>query len=115
MEGDQFGWSPDVGRFVRREDTIYTEHGHTYVDGDGYAFRVGSMSDTPPTDGENYADWSESKREEVIAMNRARTEKYEEEEAREVKKRNALVEQAKAKLTPEEYEAIVNFAQDWRR
>lgn len=62
-KGDQFGYSPDIGKFVTRGDKTYSEHGHVFKEGDGGFFR--SM----PRDAdshENYADWTDEHRASVL-------------------------------------------------
>lgn len=102
MKGDTFGWSPDVGEFVRRDGKVYTEYGHV-IDEATSAFRVGFGNPVPK---ENYADWSDEKRGQVCAYWQAFSAAREAEEKEQHEKRLKFVESAKAKLTPEEWEAL---------
>lgn len=72
MTYDAFGYSPDVGSFVIRDDKMYTEHGRVYE-----AHERTMIRSMPLTAGshENYADWPAEKRAQVLA---AATKEYEE-------------------------------------
>ena len=61
---------------------------------------------------ENYADWSEARRLEVREANAAQGRAWEAKEAARVAQREVLVEQARAKLTAEEFDAVYGMGCD---
>lgn len=104
-KGDQFGYSPDIGKFVTRGDKTYSEHGYIIRKGDGDFFR--SM----PRDAdshENYADWTDERRAAVLDENTRKSQEYEKQRDTKRDARRALVAQAKEKLTEEEFEAVLS-------
>ena len=100
------GWSPDGGRFWRKDGKLYWEDGD--ITEDGGIMR--EMPDLRPKsewkEGENYSLWSDEKRAEVKAAKKAERDLYEKERADEFAKYKALCLSAKSKITREEYEAI---------
>jgi len=109
--GDEFGWSPDWGaQYVLRDGVYYTEHGGEVRIPPGYCVRACPF----PADGckENFADWSPEKRAEVKAKRVAETEEARREYQLEIDARNALVESARAKLTEDEFDAVVDWARE---
>ena len=100
--GDAFGFSPDVGRFVLRNDLMYTEHGAVYT----RAEQTWIRSMPTATGEENYADWSDGKRAEVAAENARKYALQEEERKAARQAQELLVLSAKAKLTEEEFDAV---------
>jgi hypothetical protein len=102
MAGDEFFYGPDVGQAVRRGGFLYTKYGQVLP-------RNAVVRMLPCTaDGvdENYADWSEEHRSAVHEAYAAEDRKIEAEEAARRAKRDALVVQARAKLTTEEFDAV---------
>ena len=55
---------------------------------------------------ENYADWSDNRRLEAREAYAAQGRAWEAKEAARVAQRDVLVEQARAKLTAEEFDAV---------
>lgn len=110
MTGDTFGWSPDIGSYVRREGQVYTEHGAIHH---GNAmFRSMGEKPTQEEGKENYADWTVEQREAV--KNRLHAQQAQEDLHQSLKEqaRDLLVASGKAKLTEEEFEAIVDQTAD---
>jgi hypothetical protein len=102
MNIDQFGYSPDIGSYVKRNGKIYTEYGAVYSD--SFLIRSALCSSIS----ENYADWTEEHRAEVKA---AFEKKWEEEKnKKDVEKAShqKLIEQAKTKLTEDEFWAVMH-------
>jgi len=107
VSDDEFGFSPDVGKYVRRGRRMHTEYGHIYEAHEQTMIR--SMPVVPGSH-ENYAEWTDEQRAHALAVVERSSEEHEKAEAAERSARLKLVEQAKAKLTEEEYEAIVDTA-----
>ena len=111
---DQFSFSPDVGRLVCRGDFLYTEYGEVIP-------RKGSFIRMMPCDrGENYADWSEEHRCTVREAFQAQWRKEDAARAaaraEQRARREVLVNQARCKLTDEEFEAVYDKGcEDGRR
>ena len=106
---DQFCFSPDVGRLVRRGDFFYTEYGEVIP---SRSF-VRTM---PCEQGENYADWSEAHRNAVREAFQAQWRREDAARAELRARREALVDQARCKLTDEEFEAVYDKGyEDGRR
>jgi hypothetical protein len=100
LDKDRFGWSPDIGRFVVRDGLTYTEYGTILEPGTLYREGFGAYEH------ENYADWTEEHRAEVLAATQARVRGREEVRLAELEERRKLLARAKLKLTEEEYNAI---------
>jgi hypothetical protein len=109
MEGDVFCFSPDIGRYVQRGGKAYSEHGRVY-DLPGAMFR--SMP-SPHGSTPNYADWTDEERAAALSSARSAQEAAAASLAAQAAVRNALVESARQKLTPEEFDAVVNLGQDY--
>ena len=109
---DEFFYGPDVGQAVRRGSFLYTKYGEVLPR--NAVVRMLSCS----SDGvdENYADWSEEYRRAVREAYATEDRKMDAEEAERRAHRDALVEQARAKLTTEEFYAVCcKFDDDERR
>jgi hypothetical protein len=104
MIDDEFGYSPDVGRYVRRYGRLYTEDGCVYEENEYTTIRGMPLGAGAH---ENYAEWTDEQRARVLAAAKQTYEEYKKVKEAEHFARLKLVEQAKAKLTEEEYEAIV--------
>ena len=106
MDGDAFGYSPDIGNFVTRDGKTYTEHGYVYA--------RGSVFRTMPTGThhENYADWTDEQRAAKVAEYVQRREDRERERKLAREARRSLVAQAKTKLTEEEFEAVLGYEEE---
>lgn len=102
MTGDEFGYSPDIGKFVIRGDKIYSEYGCVYERG-GMFRSMPRGADSH----ENYADWTEQQR--AAKLDEALRNQEEEQNRRNIKRdaRRILVAQAEKKLTKEEFEAVL--------
>jgi len=98
---DEFLFSPDIGKLVRRDGYMYTEYGEVAP----YSPWVRLMS-VPAGSHENYADWSEEYRRAVREVYAAEDRKRKTVEAEDRARRDALVEQARVKLTKEEFDAV---------
>jgi hypothetical protein len=107
MTGDEFGYSPDIGKFVTRGGKIYAETGAVYESDS--MFR--SMPCTADSH-ENYADWTKEQRAAQLAEERRNHEEYKKQRDVERKARRALVAQAKEKLTEEEFQAVLGYEDD---
>lgn len=104
-KGDVFGFSPDIGKFVERDGKTYSEWGHVY--GSDACFRsLPYGSDAH----ENYADWTDEQRSERLAKNVLEHEEYKKRRQAERDARQVLVDSAKAKLTEEEFSAVLQYA-----
>lgn len=109
MENDYYGYSPDIGKFVRRNDKVYTSGGEIINESAG-----GPMFREIPSSAaffeENFADWTDEQR----AQKRAERDRAVAEEKERMRvaaeKRRALIESARKKLEPEEFDAIVEQA-----
>ena len=99
---DQFFWSPDVGQAVQRGDFMYTQYGEV-IPSNAW---VRMMPTAAHCIIENYADWSEARRLEAREAHAAQAQAWEAKEAARVAQRDVLVEQARAKLTAEEFNAV---------
>ena len=106
MNGDEFGYSPDIGHFVTRNGKTYTEHG--YVFGTDLIFRAMPSGSS----GENYADWTDEQRAVKVAERVQRQEEQQRERKLERDSRRLLVIQAKSKLTKEEFEAVLGYNEE---
>ena len=98
-------WSPDGGRFWRKDGKLYWSDGEITDDG-GIMREMPTMPGVDYSHYENYSEWSDEKRAEVkakLAAERAELARLEKLEEDEIK---ALCISAKAKLTKEEYDAI---------
>ena len=103
---DEFFYGPDVGQAVRRGGFLYTKYGEVLPRN-----AVVRMLPCSSVD-ENYADWSEEYRRAVREAYATEDRKMEAEEAECRARRGALVEQARAKLTEEEFDAVYDKAFD---
>jgi hypothetical protein len=104
MKEDQFGFSPDIGKFVIREGVTYSEYGFVYCQGAiyrGMPCKAGAH--------ENYADWTDTQRAEKMAQTEAKNDQMREEQKRRSDARKLLVEQARKKLTEEEFDAVLDY------
>lgn len=108
-ENDEFGYSPDIGKFVVRGGKTYTEYGHVHEPKSGMAWR--SMS-WPADSFENYADWTDERRAARVAEVALEAEEYEKKREAERAARRVLVTRAKEKLTEEEFNAVLSYAHD---
>lgn len=108
MKGDRFGWSPDIGGYVLRDDKYYSEYGRVYEMSIDCMFRTGLDEGDVPVGQENYADWTDEKREQVFAALKKAADVEDEERQAEIDARVATIRQAAKKLTKEEYEAIMD-------
>jgi hypothetical protein len=107
---DEFFYGPGVGQAVRRGDFLYTRYGDVLPRN-----AVVRMLPCSTVD-ENYADWSEEYRRAVRAAYAMEDQKMKAEEAAKRAEREALVEQARVKLTTEEFEAVYDAGfEDGRR
>jgi hypothetical protein len=111
MDGDIFGFSPDAGGAVIRGGVMYTEHGVVIPNWRETFIRWMPYS-AQPSGTENYADWTDEHRQEVRSHAQALYDRQEEKKAAETRARQKIVDRAKAKLTEEEFDAIVAWAQD---
>lgn len=102
---DIYGFSPDIGKYVRRGKQYFTETGGVYEFSINSAFRTMDYGPIKPTQ-ENYADWSETKRAEMQAACKAESEAFDKEKAELQKAQDVLVESARGKLTEEEFQAV---------
>jgi hypothetical protein len=102
MKGDEFGYSPDIGKFVVRDGKTYSENGVIY--GPDSIFRSVSYD---VDSHENYADWTHEQRAARFAEASRIYEEYEKERIVNRDARRALVAQAKEKLTEEEFDAVL--------
>lgn len=99
--GDKFFFSPDVGRPVWRNDSLYTQYGEVLSSG---AFV--RMMPIDNSTCENYADWTEEYRHEIRqALERQRQLEEIEKTVRQAY-RDTLVEQIRVKLPKEEFDAV---------
>lgn len=99
---DEFFYGPDVGQAVRRGGLLYTKYGEVLP---GNA-PVRMLSCAAAGVDENYADWSEEYRTAVREAYATEDRKREAAEDAERAHRATLVEQARAKLTAEEFDAV---------
>lgn len=118
---DTFFVSTDIGRVVVRGDHMYTEYGEVLPS--NAAVRLMPVS---ADNHENYANWSEDYRHEVRkkaqqeekrrrAFLKKSADEYrqkQEAEQKESSRKKALVEQARSKLTPEEFKAVYDEGYD---
>jgi hypothetical protein len=106
---DRFFYGPDVGQAVMRGDFLYTKYGEV-IPRDALVRML-------PCDAvdENYADWSEEYRRAVREAYAAEDRKRQAEEAARRVQRDALVAQARAKLTEEEFDAVYWTGRDDER
>lgn len=100
---DRFYFSPDVGRLVCRGDFLYTEYGEVLPI--NALVRLLMVGDRTPRF-ENYADWGEEHRVAVHKACQAEARKAEAAKAEQRAQREVLVEQARVKLTAEEFDAV---------
>jgi hypothetical protein len=99
--GDKFFFSPDVGRLVQRGGSLYTQY--------GTVLSSNTIVRMMPVDygaHENYADWTEEHRREVREAFERQGQLEEIEDTVRLAYRDALVEQARVKLTAEEFDAV---------
>jgi hypothetical protein len=99
--GDEFFFSPDIGHFVLRDGQMYTQYGEVVPS--SAAVR---LMPVPAGSHENYADWTEEHRHEVRKAFEKEAQQQKAAEQAESARRDALVEQARGKLTAEEFEAV---------
>lgn len=100
-------WSPDGGYFWAKDGKYYWESGHVT---DCEPLRLGFSSDLSHV--EDFSAWSEEKRAAVYAETRREIERNKARERRYYKKRDALVESARAKLTEKEFDAVYEMGRD---
>jgi hypothetical protein len=108
---DEFFYGPDVGQAVRRGGFLYTKYGEV-LPGNAPLRMLNCSSDGVD---ENYADWSEEYRRAVREAYAAQARKREAEEAARRAHRDAIVEQARAKLSTEEFDAVYGKGADDER
>ena len=101
MKGDKFYFSPDAGQLVERGGFYYTEDG--YVMPSTSTIRMMSIAEFS----DNYADWSDEKRLKVRKKFERECRARKAKERQLIRERDALVEQAKGKLTAEEFDAVM--------
>lgn len=106
MKDDVFGYSPDIGRYVTRDGKTYSQWGHVY--GPDALFR--SSMPYGADAHENYADRTDEQRAARLAKNVQEREEYEKQRKAERDARQVLVDRAKAKLTEEEFNAVLRYA-----
>ena len=102
MLNDIFGWSPDIGRFVTRNEKTYTEYGCIYDQSAIFRSMISNHASE-----ENYADWSTEKREQALVQTEEKIKLQKDKEETEKKYRIKLIESAKMKLTEAEFNAIL--------
>lgn len=106
MSANGPSWSPDGGSFWRKDGKLYWEDGDITEDG-GMMREMPTM--TPESEWHKFEDfsaWTDEHRSKVKAekaAERAAAKKAHDEWVAGIR---ALQESAKAKLTPEEYEAV---------
>lgn len=105
---DEFFYGPDVGQAVRRGGLLYTKYGEV-LPGNAVVRMLSCSSDGVD---ENYADWSEEYRRAVREAYATEDRKRKAEEAECRGRRDTLVEQARAKLTEEEFDAVYDKGVD---
>ena len=100
---DKFFWSPDAGRLVQRGAFLYNQYGEVIPAAVLWQIRTMSVSDGSH---DNYADWTEEHRHEVHEAAARKFQFEESEQEVRLSRRKALVEQARLKLTKEEFDAV---------
>jgi hypothetical protein len=102
----------DWGKFVVKDGFAY------FPDGDVYDMRVSQPARIFPHDNridacpEDYSAWSDDRRCLEQAITQAERDADEDARIAYYTKRDALVEQAKAKLTEEEFDAVFELGRD---
>lgn len=96
---DRFYFSPDVGHLVWRGDFLYTEYGEVVPSN-------ALVRMMPCVQVENYADWNEVHRSTVREAFQTEARKAEAERIEQRAQRDVLVDQARHKLTDEEFQAV---------
>jgi hypothetical protein len=107
MKNDQFGFSPDAGKFVVRDGKIHTEFGLVYRN-----FATFRSLPREVDSHENYADWSDEQREEALAKHRRMCEELDRRRKAQQELKLTLVESARKKLTEEEFDAVRSYEGD---
>ena len=97
------GWSPDGGKFWVNGGVLYWEDGDAWDMTSGGVIRTG----LGPYTHEDYSAWTDERRAEVHAEWVAHRQKWKQQRDAEEAARRALIKSAKAKLTPEEFEACL--------
>ncbi len=100
--GDQFFFSPDVGRLVRRDGFLYTQYGQVLPTKTSFV----RMMPVDPAKFENYADWTEAHRRQVLEAYERQWRLEEIEETIHDAYQDQLANQARTKLTDEEFGAV---------
>jgi ligand-binding sensor domain-containing protein len=100
VKGDKFYFSPDVGRIVLRGKTFYAADGRTYKS--SATIRMMQYDEFD----ENYADWTDEKRAQVLAESMRKERDERDRQDAELRQREVLRESARGKLTIEEYDAV---------
>jgi hypothetical protein len=106
---DEFFYGPDVGQAVRRGGFLYTKYGEVLPGNAPVRMLPCAAVD------ENYADWSEEYRRAVREAYAAEDRKMKAAEAERRAHRDVLVEQARSKLTEEEFDAVYWTGRDDER
>lgn len=104
------GWSPDGGNYWAKDNVLYWHDGDITKLGPGIAVRLGFPGSND--NGEDYSAWTDEHRAEVKAKFAADRAEYKRKQEEEEAVNEKLVESAKAKLTEDEFDAVVALGYD---